>query len=96
MNGGPKGATVATVHSGLCFDEKRDSDKGNNHQGGTSDDHVTDMISCGARSYGYLVVFSDDRTFVRIHLTLLSRDWGAARPSLQLVEASIVPRSPDE
>jgi hypothetical protein len=31
---------------------------------------------------------------VRIHLTLLSRDWGAARPSLQLVEASIVPRSP--
>ena len=64
----------------LCsrFDEKRDSDEANNHQGGTSDEHVTDMMSCGARSHGYLVVFSDDRTFVRIHGTLLS--WGARRP----------------
>src|ERR1700722_12389966 len=52
----------------LCsrFDEKRDSDDANNHQGGTSDEHVTDMMSCGARSHGYLVVFSDDRSFVRI------------------------------
>src|ERR1700729_2036409 len=53
----------------LCsrFDEKRDSDEANNHQGGTSGEHVTNMMSRGARSHGYLVVFSDDRTFVRIH-----------------------------
>jgi hypothetical protein len=60
------------------FDEKRDSDEANNHQGGTSDKDVTDMMSCGARSHGYLVVFSDDRTFVRIHWKLLSL--GATRP----------------
>jgi hypothetical protein len=49
------------------LDEKGDSYEANNHQGGASDEHVADMISCGARAHGYLVAFSDDRTFVRIH-----------------------------
>jgi hypothetical protein len=67
----------------LCsrFDEQRDSDEGNNYQGGTSDEHVTDIISCGARSHSYLVVISDDRTFVRIHRTLLS--WAQSRLLLE-------------
>lgn len=41
----------------LCssLDEKRDSNEGNNDQGGASDEHVTDMISCRARSRGYLL-----------------------------------------
>jgi hypothetical protein len=60
------------------FDEQRDCDEGNNHQSGTSDEHVTDMISCGARAHGYLVAFSDDRTFVRIHWE--ASFLGATRP----------------
>jgi hypothetical protein len=58
-----------SLSSHLCLrlDEKRDSDEANNHQRGASDEYVTDMISCGARSHSYLVVVSDDRTFVRIH-----------------------------
>jgi hypothetical protein len=57
----------------LCsrFDEQRDSDEGNNYQRGTSDEHITDIISCGARSHSYLVVISDDWTFVRIHASFL-------------------------
>ena len=51
--------------------EKRDSDEANNHQGGTSEEHVPDMISGGARSNSDLVVVSHDRTFVRVHRTLL-------------------------
>jgi hypothetical protein len=53
-------------------DEKRDSDEANNHQSGTSDDHVTDMIPRDAPSHRYFVVVSDDRTFVRVHGMLLS------------------------
>ena len=78
----------------LCsrFDEKRDSDEANNHQGGTSGEHVTNMMSRGARSHGYLVVFSDDRTFVWIHGRLLS--WAQHAPSLKLETRRIVPSAP--
>jgi hypothetical protein len=67
----------------LCsrLDEKRNSDEGNNYQGGASDKHITDMISCGARSHGYLVAFSNDWTFVRIHWELLS--WAQHGPLLR-------------
>ena len=48
------------------LEEKRDSDESNNHQGGTSDENVTHIISCGAPAHRYLVVVSDDRTFMWI------------------------------
>jgi hypothetical protein len=64
----------------LCPDEKRDSDKRNDYQGGTRDEHIPDIIARGASSDGDLVLFSYDRSFVRIHLTLLSRELGATRP----------------
>jgi hypothetical protein len=65
-------ATQTTPAPSSSLDEKRDSDEANNYQGGTSDEHVTDMISRGARSNRYLVVVSHDRTFVRVHRMLLS------------------------
>jgi hypothetical protein len=75
-------------NSGLfsCPDEKRDCYEANDHQGGASDEHVTDMMSCGARSHGDLVLFSDDWTFVRIHRTLISRD-GKLRPEFREIAA---------
>jgi hypothetical protein len=69
-----------------CPDEKRDCYEANNHQGGASDEHVTDMISCGARSHGDLVLLSNDWTFVRIHRTLISRD-GKLRPEFREIAA---------
>jgi hypothetical protein len=66
------------------LDEKRDSYEANNHQGGASDEHVTDMISCRARAHRYLVVVSDDRTFMGIHRKLLS--WAQHGPLLETLE----------
>jgi hypothetical protein len=80
---GARPPSVDRRHRRLCsrFDEKRDSDEANNHQGGTSDEHVTDVISGGARSNRYLVVVSHDRTFVRVHGMLLS--WAQNRALLE-------------
>ena len=67
----------------LCsrLDEKRDSYEANDHQGGTGDHHVPNMISRGARSQGYLVVFRDNRTFVWTHGKLLP--WAQHNPLLE-------------
>src|ERR1700722_10975228 len=78
---GPQRSSLWHLERSLRFDEKRDSDEANNHQGGTNDEHVPDMISGGARSNSDLVVVSHDRSFVRVHGKLLS--WAQHGPLLE-------------
>jgi hypothetical protein len=80
------------VVTSLCshLDEKRDSNEGNNYERSTSDEHVANIISCGAPSHGYLVVFSDDRTFMRIHWILLSRNGrNSAKPPIAATSGAL-------